>query len=217
MKSKRSKRVAQFHGTSGRSSGRRVPRQRRAQLTIEAILDAVVRILKKQGVAAVNTNRIAEVAGVSIGSVYQYFPDKRAIFVALHKRHVQDIDRRIERALVEHVSSSLEGLIRGLVDTVVEAHSADPELYELLLTEVPHRGDGTQDLPSRLHGALRLALAARERKRGVRRNLDLTAFVISHMVDTLAHGAALRRPAGVTLEDAKKEAVRAVVTYLQRP
>ncbi|HVW70843.1 MAG TPA: TetR/AcrR family transcriptional regulator [Steroidobacteraceae bacterium] len=216
MKSKRSKKVARFPRTSRRSFRRRLPRQQRAQITLEAILDAVVRILKKQGIAAVNTNRIAAVAGVSIGSVYQYFPDKRAIFVALHERHVQDIDRRIERTLVEHLASSLEGLIRGLVDTVVAAHSADPELYELLLTEVPHRGDGTQDLSSRLHGALRSALASSERKLGARRNLDLTAFVMSHMVDALAHGAALRRPAGVTLEDAKEEAVRAIVAYFQQ-
>jgi AcrR family transcriptional regulator len=72
-----------------RSVVRREPKQRRARETVEAVLDAVVRVLKKHGVDGVTTNRIADAAGVSIGSVYQYFPDKRAIFTALHDRHVE--------------------------------------------------------------------------------------------------------------------------------
>src|ERR1700722_5740940 len=81
---------------------RRQPKQRRALQTVEAVLDAVVRILKREGVEAVTTNHIAEVAGVSIGSVYQYFPDKRAIFVALHQRHIEEIDRMVESKLMEN-------------------------------------------------------------------------------------------------------------------
>src|ERR1700735_4980491 len=102
------------------SSGtiRRHPRQRRAHHTVEAVLDAVVRILKREGVKAVTTNRIAAVAGVSIGSVYQYFPDKRAIFVALHERHIQQIDRMVESKLFEHAVSSLDDLIRAMVEAM---------------------------------------------------------------------------------------------------
>src|SRR5215472_4075761 len=96
-----------------RKSGRRRPKQRRAQQTVDAVLDAVVRLLKRQGVGAVTTNRIAEVAGVSIGSVYQYFPDKAAIFAALHQRHIEEIDRIVQAKLVEHAASSLEILIRA--------------------------------------------------------------------------------------------------------
>jgi len=67
-------------------SRRRQPQQNRARQTVEAVLDAVVRVPKREGVRAVTTNRIAEVAGVSIGSVYQYFPDKQAILVGLYQR-----------------------------------------------------------------------------------------------------------------------------------
>jgi AcrR family transcriptional regulator len=118
-------------------------------------------ILKRQGVEAVTTNRIAEVAGVSIGSVYQYFPDKRAIYIALHQRHLQEIDRLVETKLIEHSASPLEKLIRAMVEAMVEAHATDPKLYELLLTEVPHRAEGTRDFAVRLHGAFRLAIASR--------------------------------------------------------
>jgi AcrR family transcriptional regulator len=193
---------------------RRRPVQRRARQTVEAVLDAVVRILKREGVRAVTTNRIAEVAGVSIGSVYQYFPDKHAIFFALHRRHVEEIDRLVERKLVENADSSLEVLIRAMVEAMIDAHTTDPELYEVLFTQVPHRADGTQDFAVRLHGAFRLAIAARRNELKARRNLEKVVFVVTHMVESLSHGAVLRRPPGVSLKEAKEEAVRAVLAYL---
>jgi AcrR family transcriptional regulator len=194
---------------------RRHPKQCRARQTVEAILDAVVRVLKREGVEAVTTNRVAEVAGVSIGSVYQYFPDKGAIFAALHRRHVEEIDRLIEGRLVEYASSSLDELIGAIVEGMIGAHTSDPELYEVLGTQVPHRAGGTRDFAVRLHGAFRLALAsrAREMKKGL--DLDKAAFVVANMVEALSHGAALRRPASLSLADAKGEAVRAVMAYLR--
>src|SRR6202167_1918320 len=105
---------------------RREPQQRRARETVEAVLDAVVRILKREGFEAVTANRVAEVAGVSIGSVYQYFPDKRAIFAALHERHIQEIDRLVEAKLMEHAASPLDTLMRAMVEAMVDAHTSDP-------------------------------------------------------------------------------------------
>jgi AcrR family transcriptional regulator len=194
---------------------RRRPRQRRARQTVEAVLDAVAKILKREGVTAVTTNRIAEVAGVSIGSVYQYFPDKRAIFVALHQRHIEEIDRLVETKLVENASSSLEKLIRAMVEAMIDAHTPDPALYELMLTEVPHRMEGTRDFAVRLHGAFRLAISARAHELRKGRDLDKVVFVVTHMVESLSHGAVLRRPPGLSLADAKEEVVRAVLAYLR--
>jgi AcrR family transcriptional regulator len=193
----------------------RKPRQRRAQQTVDAILGAVVRILKRESAQAVTTNRIAEVAGVSIGSVYQYFPDKRAIFAALHQRHIEEIDRIIETALVEHATSSFDGLIGTLIEAMVDAHTADPELYAALFTEVPHRSEGTRGFSERLHGAFRLAIASRSQELKPRRDLDKLAFVVTHMVDSLSHGAVLWRPPGLSLAAAKEEAVRAVLAYFR--
>jgi AcrR family transcriptional regulator len=200
---------------TARAFVRRRPKQRRARQTVDAVLDAVVRVLKRNGLNAVTTNRIAEVAGVSIGSVYQYFPDKRAIFVALHQRHVDEIDRMVETELVEHAASSLDELVRAMVEGMIEAHATDPELHELLLTEVPHRADGTRDFAVRLHGAFRLAIASRHNELKTPRDLDTIVFVVTHMVEALCHGAVLRRPPGLSLEDAKEEVVRAVLAYLR--
>jgi AcrR family transcriptional regulator len=200
---------------AARTSVRRRPKQRRARQTVEAVLDAVVRLLKRDGSKAITTNRIAEVAGVSIGSVYQYFPDKRAIFTALHQRHVDQIDRMVQTKLVEHATSSIEELVRAMVEAMVEAHAIDPELYELLMTEVPHRADGTRDFAVRLHGAFLLAISSRAHELKKRRDLDKVVFVVTHMVEALSHGAVLRRPAGMSLKDAKEEVVRAILAYLR--
>lgn len=133
----------------------------------------------------------------------------------MHQRHIEEIDRLIERTLVENANSPLEKLIRAMVEAMVEAHVPDPELYELLLTEVPHRAEGTRDFAVRLHGAFRLAISARRHELKGHRNLDKVVFVVTHMVESLSHGAVLRRPPGLSLAAAKEEAVRAVLAYLR--
>jgi AcrR family transcriptional regulator len=205
--------------TTKRTSNRRRPRQRRALQTVDSILDAVIRILKREGSKALTTNRIAEVAGVSIGSVYQYFPDKDAIFTALHERHIEQIDRLIAGTLVDHAAASLNDLVCALIDAMVDAHTHDPEVFELLQSQVPHRAGEKRDFATRLHGAFRLAISARSEKLRARRDLtqhdlDKVVFVVTNMVDALSHAAALRRPAGLSLAVAKEEAVRAVMAYL---
>jgi AcrR family transcriptional regulator len=200
---------------STRASLRRRPQQRRARETFDAVLEAVIRLLKREGLLAITTNRIAEVAGVSIGSVYQYFPDKRAIFIALHQRHIEQIDRLVEAKLFEHAASPLDVLMRAMIEAMVDAHIPDPELFQLMSTEVPHRADGTKDFATRLHGAFRLAIQSRAHELKKGRDLDKVVFVVTNMVDALSHGAALRRPAGLSLTEAKAEITRAVLAYLQ--
>jgi len=195
---------------------RRRPRQRRSRQTVDAVLDAVVTVLKRHGVQGVTTNRIAAVAGVSIGSVYQYFGDKAAIFSALHDRHVQEIGRVIESRLVQHAGGSLQQFARALIEGLVDAHAVDPELHELLATSVPHGAEGARALELRLRGAFRLAISACPDGRPARRDLDRMLFVLSHLVEALSHGAAYRRPPGLSLAAAKEEAVHAVLAYLRR-
>lgn len=192
---------------------RREPKQIRSRQTVEAVLDAVIRILKKQGIRGVTTNRIADIAGVSIGSVYQYFPDKRAIFAALHDRHVEEIARLVESTLVAHADGSFEDLVRAMIEVLIDAHGSDPELHHLLMSQAPN-GDGTQNLEKRLRNAFRLALASRKPAVSASR-LEKILFVLPRMVETLAHGAAHDRPPRLSVAAAKEEAVRAVLAYLR--
>ena len=82
---------------SERAFTRRQPKQQRSHQIVEAVLEATQRVLRRQGAEAITTNRVAEAAGVSIGSLYQYFADKQAIFMALHDRHVSGVRHVIEQ------------------------------------------------------------------------------------------------------------------------
>lgn len=196
------------------SKHRRKPQQNRARQTVEVVLDSVAELLKRDGVGAVTTNRIAGVAGVSIGSVYQYFPDKKAIFIALHQRHIGQIDRLLQNSLVENAGASLETMIRAMVEAMIDAHQPDPALYALMFSEIPHRAEGTKQFAVRMHGTFRLAIAAHSRECASGRDPDHMAFVVAHMMDSLSHGAVLHRPPSMSLTDAKDEVVRAILAYL---
>jgi AcrR family transcriptional regulator len=198
-----------------RRSIRRVPAQERAQATVEAMLDAAIKLLKRGATSSITTNRIAEIAGVSIGSVYQYFPNKRAIFIALHERHIVQVDSMIRRCMTEGAEATLEEFIDLLIRGMVELHSGDPELSELLQAEVPQSAEGTPGLSVRLYGPLRKALASRSRELGRAGNLDMQVFFLSNMVEAFGHAIVLRRPAGLSLARAKAETLRAILAYLR--
>jgi AcrR family transcriptional regulator len=194
---------------------RRRPVQSRAQETVTAILDAVVRLLKRKGSSAITTNNIAATAGVSIGSVYQYFPNKRAIFIALHQRHIDQVDRILRQKICESAGEPLEKLVSSLVDGMIEIHAGDPELAALLDSEIPHRADGTEELSSRLHECFRVALAPHAKRVGRAVKLDVRAFLLANMVEALGHALVLRRPHGLSLRSARAEVCRAILACLE--
>src|SRR5947207_4379776 len=100
---------------------RRRPRQERSRDTVEAIVEAAAQVFERHGYAAGTTNRIAERAGVSIGSLYQYFPNKDAIVAELARRHIAEIGAvawPALEALVENVPPLREGLTAIVLGTV---------------------------------------------------------------------------------------------------
>lgn len=177
---------------------RREPRQGRSRQTMNAVLDAVPRVIRREGVDAITTNRIAEAAGVSIGSLYQYFPDKKAIFSALHERHVEDVHRVIERALAER-AGTLDGFTRTLVEQLAELHGADPELHELIEEQVPQ-------------GPLGFRRALRETFTRVTSS-ERMLFVLPNVIEAVVHGIA-QRPRQVAAADLREQAVQTVLTCL---
>ncbi|MEZ4442363.1 MAG: TetR/AcrR family transcriptional regulator [Polyangiaceae bacterium] len=119
---------------------RKRPRQARARATVEAILEATARILVRRGWAGTTTNHVAECAGVSVGTLYEYFPSKEALVHALVTRHLDEAEARLS-ALASGLATeppSLEGLVRAIVATMLELHEAAPRLHRVLFDEVPH-------------------------------------------------------------------------------
>lgn len=87
--------------TSPSPTRRRTPRQERSQFTVDAIFEAVAHLVATQGEDALTTNRIAERAGVSVGSLYQYFPSKEAILLAMVDRHCDRVMLELDALLAQ--------------------------------------------------------------------------------------------------------------------
>lgn len=120
---------------------RRRPRQARAQATVEAIVKATARVLVGEGYDRASTNRIAHAAGVSIGSLYQYFPSKEALVAALVESHVERMRSALDAALLLPSPATLAERARLLVQGMLAAYRVDPQLHHVLCQEVPKIGE----------------------------------------------------------------------------
>jgi AcrR family transcriptional regulator len=115
-------------------SPRRIPSQARAQVTRNAILEAATHIIAQRGLTGFNTNAVAERAGVSIGSLYQYFPNKHALMVGvIHRQQAQQLNTLV--AAVSGIKSTdLATVVRELVRAAMQHHRDD----SLLASAIDH-------------------------------------------------------------------------------
>ncbi|MEV8603839.1 TetR/AcrR family transcriptional regulator [Streptomyces griseoviridis] len=192
---------------------RRTPRQVRAELTRERVLTAAAHVFAEYGYAAGTTNRIAERARVSIGSLYQYFPNKDAILAELLVRH---IDRgtwtRTDR--LDLSPGSLEAAVRILVRDAIDNHRDDPQLLRIMIEQAPVSREllDTMDRHSRIRGGEVRDFLARHPDVRVR-DLDTAAELILFTVETNTHKL-MADPRGVPVETFESELVDMVTRYL---
>ena len=123
-----------------RTTPRKKPRQERSQATVAALLEATARILVRDGYDRASTNRIAEAAGVSIGSLYQYFPTKEALVGALVDRYMAEVLELLRRSTADLAGASLPVAARGLIRAMIACVLVDPALSRILYEQVPRVG-----------------------------------------------------------------------------
>jgi AcrR family transcriptional regulator len=199
-------------------SPRKAPRQSRSQATVTAILDATARILVERGFAAASTNAVAERAGVSVGSLYQYFPNKEALIAALHARHGEQMMAVIQRALTKAMDATLDDALRGLIEATVEAHRVDADLHRVL--EEQHDDLDADTMHQEYLDVMEdriVALLARHRDEITAPDLKLAAFMLLNAAHGLIHVVVLQRPRRVSLRHATQEIVRMMRAYLTSP
>ncbi len=194
--------------------------QERSRATVDSLVEATARILVREGFDKASTNRIAEVAGVSVGSLYQYFPGKEALVVAVIDRHNQQIMRVVRRALAEIASQPVEKGVRKLVAAAIEAHRIDPRLHRVLAEQIPRTGrlENVEAFNRETNVLFKAYLQDRsDELRGI--DLDLAAFVCGTSIEALTHNAVLHRSEMLTDEMVAMlidETTRLVIGYLQR-
>lgn len=195
---------------------RKSPAQSRSRATVEAILDAAAHILVTQGFAAASTNRIAEKAGVSIGSLYQYFPNKGALIAALRRRHAEAMRTTILQLAGPAASAPLPEAVRSFIHAVMQAHRIDPQLHRILAQEAPRtdfadsRGDIDHDLRNAVH-----ALLHSRSSEILPTDLPLAAAMLVRLTDALIHAAVIDNTLDATPQAVEDEIVRVVLRYLQ--
>ncbi|CAL9341691.1 TetR/AcrR family transcriptional regulator [Streptomyces sp. NPDC091294] len=197
-----------------RLAPRRKPRQVRAELTRERILTAAAHVFADYGYAAGTTNRIAERARMSIGSLYQYFPNKDAILAELLVRH---IDRGAWTGAdeLDMAPGSLPEVVRSLVRDAIDHHRDDPQLLQIMFEEAPASSELIEAIDR--HGKMRVG-QVREvfaRHPDVRvQDLDTAAELVVGTVEMNTHKL-MASPRPVQVERLEAELVAMITRYLR--
>lgn len=183
---------------------RKQPRQQRSAETRQRILDAAARVFAEYGYAKGTTNRIAAAADMSIGSLYQYFPNKDAILSALTDAHIDAGAALLAERASAPLPESLDDLLRLFVRATIDNHRDDTRLHRVLFEEAP-RSPGVLD---RLHRTEEAAVRAAQQLLASHPEVTVadTAFAARMTVasiESLTHRLlACEHPADVrTLED----------------
>ena len=191
--------------------------QKRSRATVDALLQATARILVREGFDKASTNRIAEVAGVSVGSLYQYFPSKEALVAAVIDRHNQEVMRAVQGELAESVEFPIEQAVRKIVAVAVKAHRIDPKLHRVLAEQIPRVGRLENVATfNRQNYALLAGYLERHRDEIRPVDLELAAFVCVTSIEALTHTAVVHQKmiSDAAMEALVQEATRLVVGYL---
>lgn len=112
---------------------RRMPRQGRSIVTVDAIFEATIQVLLTDGPIRLNTIRVAERAGVSVGTLYQYFPNKQSLLLALLERHLTSLTNIVEKACLENVNTESDKIasvvVRAYLQAIMSNAKVSPALY----------------------------------------------------------------------------------------
>lgn len=194
---------------------RKRPEQDRSRATVEAIVEAAAHILVKHGYDAFTTNRVAERAGVSIGSLYQYFPHKDALLSELQRRHVAEIERGVEDMATHAMTAPLAEVIRAGIQQNVQSHLVDPDLHRVLSEEVPMLGtlDWKKAMNDRMSARVRAMLEAR-RDEIVVGDIGLAVYIMTRAVEAVVHNAVSHQPQALRSGALADELTRMLIGYL---
>ena len=178
-----------------RTTPRKRPRQARSRATVDSVLEATARVLVKRGFDGLTTNLVADEAGVSIGSLYQYFPNKAALVGALIEKHVDAMQSLALAELTRVAQLPMPEAIRSVIDAMIRAHAVSPELHRVLTEQVPRVGRMAKlrEIEAITHRMVAGLLASRKAELAIG-DPDMAAFVLVSAIEAITHRAALFAP-----------------------
>jgi AcrR family transcriptional regulator len=198
------------------ASVRKKPKQERSAAMFETLLEAAARVFVREGYAKATTNRIAAAAGVSVGSLYQYFPSKDAIAVELLRRYREGLIELVSARLGAATAATFPGVVEGLLEELLEAPRINPALHRVLIEQVLRTGArremiGFEErLEAVVAGALRSAAPPGDLDH------DLAAFIVVRVVLAVVQSVVVDRPQ-LKSPELVAELTRLVVGYAGFP
>ncbi|CAI0832413.1 TetR/AcrR family transcriptional regulator [Serratia ficaria] len=194
---------------------RRKPSQTRSREKVKLILDCATELIARQGSDAMRMSEVAQKAGISIGALYQYFPDKTAIVRVLAQRYNQEARECIEQGLAQ--ADSLPRLVdafNGLIDEYYALFMAEPVMRDIwAATQTSQALREEEVAESRLNGALLAAAIARLRPQAERTAIEQSAFLLMHLGEATMRLAVSTGPQeGRALVDGYKRMAAKVLT-----
>jgi len=191
------------------------PVQQRSMQTVDTLLDAAAQILQTEGEGAFNTNRVAERAGFSIGTLYQYFPNKNSIVEALAERERITIEAAIKKAFIRQDPKTLEDAVRIAVHELINAFGRRRKLRRFVILQMVHLNLASsvlREMDTIGTGILKL-MAMRG---GVRiKSLSPTSiFVITRAIMGAIRAAIIEDCALLETEEFKDDVVRLAMGFL---
>jgi len=198
-----------------RTTPRKRPLQARSKDTVDTILNATARILVKRGFDGLTTNAVAAQAGVSIGSLYQYFPNKEALVSALLDHHMTEMNAAMSVELARVATLPIAEAARAVIELTFRAHAIDPELHRVLTEQLPRIGRlaKLRQQDELTHRAVVALLIARRAELSIT-DPELAAFVLECTIESIVHRAALLYPERLRDPRLVDEATRIVTRYL---
>lgn len=193
---------------------RKLPTQARSKATYDAILKATAQILAGEGVDSLNTNRVAEVAGASIGSLYQYFPNKESMMQALIDRYAERFVQHLSGYLADLGQDPAGGAIRTYVKAMLAVPRQDPELHRAFVLVVFKLGhQSIRELEEQLMFIVRAYLET-QKHRILPKNLDLATFILVTTLESVTNIALLKHPEYIASEEFEIELSNIITRYL---
>jgi AcrR family transcriptional regulator len=178
------------------TDARKQPRQARSRALVEAVLDATERVLAQEGPEQANTTRIAEVAGVSVGSLYQYFPSREALLAAVIERRVERDEQQLSAHMAALADAPLATVIRAGAHFLVDVYRREPELYRTMIDEMDRvaREQRVQDMVDDAIARM-VAMLAPHRDALRVDDLELAVYTLVTAQIAVVRDAVHRRPA----------------------
>ena len=196
---------------------RRIPRQVRSGATVAAILEASAQILEAGGLTAFTTNAVAERAGVSVGTLYQYFGDKTAILLQLARQEFDRALADVGQALQGEADPSIEGRVRAMVRAMVHAFGGRQRARKAVLQAVLAQGLGAEMMAPI---TAFIARTGQQVGRGPKPMLAALTpeqtFVLSRSLMGAIRAAVLEEQPFLMSRAFEDEAVRLVMAYLEK-